>query len=103
MVTRHNIAFALIDIPHNRLCDLLRSYRPRRSATPLPGAKRPQPFWTSPTTRQALLDRLPAYRLSKLQVLLPDRLSAEVVGQYLLDLQGTEEWLTARGNPSEAD
>lgn len=52
-------------------------------------------FWENPDTRRTILSRLPAYQLSKFQDCLPERLALEVVENYLLDVAGTLEWLTA--------
>jgi len=53
-------------------------------------------FWESPETQREILSRLPEYRLSKFQRVLPDSLSAEMVGNYLLDVNATRNWLPAR-------
>lgn len=45
-------------------------------------------FWEDPAAMEALLARLPPYRLSKFQDALPDRLAVEMVGG-LLDVTGT--------------
>ena len=50
-------------------------------------------WWDEPKTREALLARLPEYRLSKFQPCLPEKYALEVVGRYLLDVEGTVEWL----------
>jgi ATP-dependent Lhr-like helicase len=50
-------------------------------------------FWDSSETRQAILSKLPEYRLSKFQRVLPEALSVEMVGAYLLDVEATKEWL----------
>ena len=42
-------------------------------------------FWAAPETSQAILARLPEYRLSKFQDALPDAYATEMVGAYLLD------------------
>lgn len=54
---------------------------------------RRQEFWNSEATRREILDRLPAYRLSKFQDVLPPDLAAEMVGGYLLDFDATARWL----------
>lgn len=54
-------------------------------------------FWTSPTTRHAVLARLPGYRLSKFQDCLPEAMALEMVGGYLLDIEGTVRWLGGGG------
>ena len=46
-------------------------------------------FWDEPTTRRAVLARLPGYRLSKFQDCLPEKLALEVIENYLLDVAGT--------------
>ena len=52
------------------------------------------PFW------QQVISQLPPYRLSKFQRALPLRYQMEMVGNSLLDLAGTREYLsTARGEP----
>ena len=61
----------------------------RAAAAEMAGAE----FWEKPETRQALLARLPAYRLSKFQDALPDAFAVEMVGSYLLDLARTREFL----------
>ncbi len=50
-------------------------------------------WWRYPVTERAILARLPEYRLSKFQQCLPDRYAVEVVGAYLLDVEGTVGWL----------
>ncbi|MFO0577447.1 MAG: hypothetical protein U1A78_25870 [Polyangia bacterium] len=50
-------------------------------------------FWASPTTRRAVLSRMPGYRLSKFQDCLPERFALEVMERYLLDVDGTVKWL----------
>lgn len=50
-------------------------------------------FWEKPETRQALLARLPAYRLSKFQDALPDAFAVEMVGRYLLDFDATRRFV----------
>ena len=47
----------------------------------------------APETQQALLARLPEYRLSKFQQALPDAFAVEMVGAYLLDVTGTVAFL----------
>ncbi len=61
----------------------------RAAAAEMAGAA----FWEKPETRQALLARLPAYRLSKFQDALPEAFAVEMVGSYLLDLEGTRQFL----------
>ena len=45
-------------------------------------------FWTSPVIQNYLLDKLPNYRLSKFQQVLPDCYALEIVKNYLLDIDG---------------
>lgn len=45
-------------------------------------------FWTSSAIQNYLLDRLPNYRLSKFQQVLPDCYALEIVKNYLLDIDG---------------
>jgi ATP-dependent Lhr-like helicase len=47
----------------------------------------------APETQQALLARLPEYRLSKFQQALPDAFAVEMVGVYLLDVAGAAAFL----------
>lgn len=57
-------------------------------------------FWDEPTTRRAVLARLPSYRLSKFQDCLPEKFALEVIENYLLDVAGTIRWLAnARLSP----
>ena len=46
-------------------------------------------FWSSAETQKALFARVPDFRLSKFQQALPPRLETEVIGSYLLDVDGT--------------
>ena len=50
-------------------------------------------FWDDPETLHAIVSRLPEYRLSKFQRVLPDAASAEMVGGYLLDTKAAAAWL----------
>ncbi|MBN2196244.1 MAG: DEAD/DEAH box helicase, partial [Polyangiaceae bacterium] len=50
-------------------------------------------WWHDPATERTILARLPEYRLSKFQQCLPDRYAVEVVGAYLLDVEGAVRWL----------
>jgi ATP-dependent Lhr-like helicase len=50
-------------------------------------------FWDQPDLRQAVLTRLPGYRLSKFQDCLPPRFALEVIERYLLDVEGAVRWL----------
>ncbi len=52
-------------------------------------------FWDDSGTQRALLARLPEYRLSKFQQALPEAMALEMVGEYLLDIEGARGWLTA--------
>lgn len=50
-------------------------------------------FWNEPAMRNAILARLPGYRLSKFQDCLPEKFALEVIETYLLDVGGTVRWL----------
>ena len=50
-------------------------------------------FWEREDTRAALLSRVPEYRLSKSQRVLPVPVAAEMVGTYLLAFDETAEYL----------
>jgi len=50
-------------------------------------------FWEATETRDALRARVPEYRLSKFQRVLPEAWQVEMVGAYLLDFEGTARWL----------
>lgn len=50
-------------------------------------------WWRSPEMQQAILARLPGYRLSKFQDCLPERFALEMVAGYLLDVDGVVGWL----------
>jgi len=50
-------------------------------------------YWRNPETRDAILRRLPEYRLSKFQDAMPADFVMEMVGGYLLDFAGTTRWL----------
>lgn len=56
-------------------------------------------FWETPEVRQAVLARLPGYRLSKFQDCLPEKFALEVIESYLLDVAGTVRWLTTASEP----
>jgi ATP-dependent Lhr-like helicase len=45
-------------------------------------------FWEAEETRAKLRSKVPEYRLSKFQKVLPDRWQTEMVGAYLLDFEG---------------
>ncbi len=53
-------------------------------------------FWAAESTRQAVLARLPAYRLTKFEDCLPERFALETIEKYLLDIGGTQAWLASR-------
>ncbi|AUX31961.1 uncharacterized protein SOCE836_040970 [Sorangium cellulosum] len=50
-------------------------------------------FWGATALRQAVLARLPGYRLSKFQDCLPEKFALEVIENFLLDVAGTARWL----------
>lgn len=50
-------------------------------------------FWNDERTRTSLLSKVPEYRLSKFQRALPPKFEVEMVGGYLLDFEGTWEFL----------
>lgn len=50
-------------------------------------------FWHATETRRALYGKVPEYRLSKFQRVLPEPLQVEMVGNYLLDFDATARWL----------
>jgi ATP-dependent Lhr-like helicase len=54
-------------------------------------------FWLKPETQQALLAKLPAYRLSKFQDALPEAFALEMVGNYLLDVEATKDFVARVG------
>jgi ATP-dependent Lhr-like helicase len=56
-------------------------------------ALRESSFWQDEERWQGILASLPGYRLSKFQPLMPPWVEREVVGRYLLDLEGTQRWL----------
>ena len=45
-------------------------------------------FWQAKSTQKYLLEKLPNYRFSKFQQVLPDRYALEMVQGYLLDIDG---------------
>jgi ATP-dependent helicase Lhr and Lhr-like helicase len=51
-------------------------------------------FWRDPETQAKLRSLVPEYRLSKFQQVLPDAAQVEMVGRYLLDFEGTADFLT---------
>ena len=50
-------------------------------------------FWDDEANRLQMLARVPEYRLSKFQRALPSKYEVEMVGEYLLDFEGTKRWL----------
>jgi ATP-dependent Lhr-like helicase len=50
-------------------------------------------FWGDPQTGRALLARLPPYRLSKFQDVLPPAMAVETIETYLLDVKTTRQFL----------
>jgi ATP-dependent Lhr-like helicase len=54
---------------------------------------RREDFWSAEETRQALLARLPEYRLSKFQDALPEPMAMEMLGSWLLDFESTRSFL----------
>lgn len=54
-------------------------------------------FWEHPGLSSDMTSALPDYRLSKFQPLMPDSVSREVLGKYLLDLPGCARWLASDG------
>jgi len=56
-------------------------------------ALREPPFWQDEARWQGVLASLPGYRLSKFQPLMPPWVEREVVGRYLLDVEGAQRWL----------
>ena len=53
-------------------------------------------FWSELPTWERIIAALPPYRLSKFQPALPPRFQQEMIGRYLLDLDGTRAFLTGR-------
>ena len=53
-------------------------------------------FWTDLSIWERIIAALPPYRLSKFQPALPPRFQQEMIGRYLLDLDGTRAFLTGR-------
>jgi ATP-dependent Lhr-like helicase len=49
-------------------------------------------FWTAKETQNYLLTKLPNYRLSKFQQILPDDYALELVQGYLLDIEGISKY-----------
>jgi ATP-dependent helicase Lhr and Lhr-like helicase len=54
-------------------------------------------FWDNKGLWDEVAASLPSYRLSKFQPLMPDWVQREVVGAYLLDVEGARAW-TGRGH-----
>jgi len=50
-------------------------------------------FWKDDGIWRAIRARLPEYRLSKFQPALPDACATEMLGAYLLDVEGTRLYL----------
>ncbi len=50
-------------------------------------------FWENEAFWSDVLEGLPSYRLTKFQPLMPSWVQSEVVGSYLLDIQGARRWL----------
>lgn len=55
-------------------------------------------FWDDEGMWRAILARLPPYRLSKFQGVLPEAMAVEMVAGHLLDAEGTRAWLGASGS-----
>ncbi len=53
-------------------------------------------FWKDPVTAEKILQSLPKYRLSKFQRALPDAFAMEMVGRFLLDVEGTIHFLASQ-------
>jgi ATP-dependent Lhr-like helicase len=60
-------------------------------------------FWEDAALWQRIVARIPPYRFSKFQAALPPRFELELVGRYLLDLEGTRRFILgdAAAPPSE--
>jgi ATP-dependent Lhr-like helicase len=58
-------------------------------------ALRDPSFWGDREHWDGILESLPGYRLSKFQPLMPPWVEQEVVGSYLLDIDGTVPWLNS--------
>ena len=54
---------------------------------------RSEGFWDAQETRKSLLAKVPEYRLSKFQQALPPRFEIEMVGDYLLDFEGSKRFV----------
>ena len=57
-------------------------------------------FWEDAALWQRIVARIPPYRFSKFQAALPPRFELELVGRYLLDLDGTRRFIM--GDAAEA-
>lgn len=53
-------------------------------------------FWSDFDVWERIIASLPPYRLSKFQPALPPRFQQEMIGRYLLDLEGARAFLTGR-------
>lgn len=51
-------------------------------------------FWTGTARWQSIAALLPAYRLSKFQPPMPDCVQHEFVAEFLLNLNGVQQWLS---------
>ncbi len=49
-------------------------------------------FWQNDECWSTIADTLPGYRLSKFQPLMPPWIEREIVAQYLLDVNGSQQW-----------
>lgn len=58
-------------------------------------------WWRHRGNRAAIFDRLPGYRVSKFQHLLPAESQQEIVAMLLLDLEGTMGWLRRQEGAGE--
>jgi len=54
-------------------------------------------LWQDEKLWREVRELLPGYRLSKFQPLMPEWVEREVLGTYLLDVDGTRRWLAGRG------
>lgn len=53
-------------------------------------------YWQDPEHWAGITARLPPYRLSKFQDALPSKFESEMIGRYLLDVDGTQRYLSER-------
>lgn len=58
-------------------------------------------WWLDRGNRAAVLDRLPSYRVSKFQHLLPVDAQQEIIGDMLLDVEGAIRWLRDAATPGD--